>query len=162
VRPERYRIATAVAGATILLVVLLGIGPVSSERIVAGYVIALAGIALASLLRVLAAGGEFPPPSAFEHELTRRPEPSGRPPELVRIERELTLGMANAGHLHTRLIPLLRDAALARLGGRLTEERLGADAWELLRPDRPAPLDNTRPGVPLRRLRGVVDTLEQL
>ena len=39
---------------------------------------------------------------------------------------------------------------------------LGEDAWELLRPDRPEPRDRDAPGIPLRRLRTVVDTLEQL
>jgi hypothetical protein len=162
VRSERYRISTAVAGATAALIVVLGIHPLSTSRIVAGYVLVLAAIALASLLRQLAAGGDFPPASDLERELARTPEEPGRPPELVRVERELTLGMANAGHLHTRLIPLLRDAALARLGGRLSQDRVGTETWELLRPDRPAPADRTDPGISLRRLRAVVDELELL
>ena len=64
----------------------------------------------------------------------------------MRIEREITLGTSSAGHLHTRLLPLLREAAAARLGVDLelrpsARARLGDDAWELLRPDRPEPDD---------------------
>ena len=39
---------------------------------------------------------------------------------------------------------------------------LGDDAWELLRPDRPEPADHNDPGIPMRRLRAVIATLERL
>ena len=94
---------------------------------------------------------------AFEHALSRQPEQPTRPPELVRIEREITLGSTSAGHLHTRLLPLLREAAEARLGPRPTREQLGDEAWELLRPDRPEPGDRNAPGISLRRVRSIVD-----
>ena len=88
----------------------------------------------------------------FEHVLSRKaPEPT-RPSELVRIEREITLGTTSAGHLHTRLLPLLREAASARLGidFDLHPERaraaLGDESWELLRPDRPEPARPQRAG----------------
>jgi hypothetical protein len=86
----------------------------------------------------------------------------------VRIEREITLGTTSAGHLQTRLLPLLRSAAEARLGldFELQPERaraaLGDESWALLRPDRPAPVERNGPGLPLRRVREVVDSLEQL
>jgi hypothetical protein len=95
-----------------------------------------------------------------------------RPPELIRTEREITLGTASAGNLHRRLLPILRAAAAARLsaGHKIDLERrpdaaravLGEDAWELLRPDRPEPHDRDDPGVPMSRLRDVVSTLEKL
>jgi hypothetical protein len=151
-----------VGGATLVLVVMLGIRPVSFERIAAGYVLALAAIAIVSLVRQLGTRGEQQPPSLFEHALSRKPEEPTRPPELVRIEREITLGTTSAGHLHTRLLPLLREAANARLGPRLTCEQLGDDAWELLRPDRPEPVDRNAPSISLRRVRSIVTTLEQL
>jgi MoxR-like ATPase len=112
--------------------------------------------------RALAAGSDGPAHSPYERALTRKPEPPGRPSELVRVERELTLGTSSAGQLHNRLIPLLRDAAVARLGRDLSRERLGDEAWELLRPDRPEPEDRNAPGVSLRRVRSVVSTLERL
>ena len=113
-RSERSRVAMLVGGATLVLVVMLGIRPVSFERIAAGYVLALAAIAIVSLVRQLGTRGEQQPPSLFEHALARKPEQPTRPPELVRIEREITLGTTSAGHLHTRLLPLLREAANAR------------------------------------------------
>ena len=161
-RSERARVAILVAGVTLVLVVMLGVQPVSVDRILAGYVLVLAAIGLASVTRVLAAGARHDPPSPFEHALSQKPEEAPRPPELVRIEREITLGTTSAGHLHNRLIPLLRDAAVARLGTRATREELGEDAWELLRPDRPEPEDRNGPGVPLRRIRSIVTTLEEL
>ncbi len=160
-KSELQRVATLVGGTTLLLVVVLAVRPISLERILAGYVLALAAVALASLTRTL--GGEHQrPPSAFEHALSRRPERPARPPELVRIEREIRLGMTSAGHLHSRLLPLLRDAAAARLGGAVTRERVGDDAWDLLRPDRPEPEDRNAPGLPLRQVRSIVSTLERL
>ena len=86
----------------------------------------------------------------------------------MRIEREITFGTTSAGHLHTRLLPLLREAASARLGidFELHPERaraaLGDETWELLRPDRPEPADRNAAGLPLRRIRAVVDSLERL
>jgi hypothetical protein len=159
---EPTRIALLVTGTTALLGVVLALGPVSPARILAGYVLVLATIAIVELLRALAAGSDGASHSPYERALSRRLEPPGRPPELVRVERELTLGTSSAGHLHSRLIPLLRDAAVARLGRDLTRERLGDEAWELLRPDRPEPEDRNAPGMSLRRLRSVVSTLERL
>jgi hypothetical protein len=117
---------------------------------------------------LISAAAAEQPGSQFERLLTRAPEEQVRPPELVRVEREITLGTSSAGHVHLRLLPLLREVATAKLG--LDLERrpaqarglLGDDAWELLRPDRPAPVDRTAPGLPLRRIRELVDTLEAL
>jgi hypothetical protein len=161
-RSERARVGPLVAGATVLLGIVLGLRPVSTERILAGYVLLLAAIGLTSFIRVLGATAGNAPVSQFEYALSRQPEQATRPPELVRIERELTLGATSAGHLHQRLLPLLRDAAIARLGYGFTRERLGDDTWELLRPDRPEPEDRTAPGLPLRRVRAIVAQLELL
>jgi hypothetical protein len=172
VRRERIRIGTSVFFATAGFVVALGLQPISTQRIVAAYVLVLAGIALAALTRVTRSASERPAPSPFEEALRARPAQPMRPPELVRTERELTLGTTNAGHLHQRLLPLLRDCAAARLAARhgIDLERrpeaarlvLGEGAWELLRPDRPAPEDRNAPGVPLRHVASIIDTLERL
>jgi len=169
---ERLRIATSVFFATTGLVVALGLRPISTERILAAYVLVLAGIALAALTRLTRSASERPGPSQFEEALRARPLQPMRPPELVRTERELTLGTTNAGHLHLRLLPLLRACAAARLavGHGIDLERrpeaarlaLGEDTWELLRPDRPEPEDRNAPGVPLKRVGAVIDTLEGL
>jgi len=165
---ERRRIVIPIALATVALAVLLAVRPVPADRIAAGYVLALAAIGLAALTGSLSSVTSEQPASQFERMLTRPAEQPSRPPELVRIEREIMLGAASAGHLHMRLLPLLREVASAKLGVdlELRPERaktlLGDDAWKLLRPDRPAPEDRTGPGLPLRRLRALVDTLERL
>jgi hypothetical protein len=165
---ERRRVTTLVALTTVGLIVVLGLHPVSTERIAAGYVLALAAIGLGAVTRILGAESWHERGSQFEHVLSRKqPEPT-RPSDLVRIEREITFGTTSAGHLHTRLLPLLREAAAARLGidFDLRPERaraaLGEETWELLRPDRPEPADRSAPGLSLRRIRTVVDSLERL
>jgi hypothetical protein len=50
-RSERSRVAMLAGGTTLVLVVMLGVRPVSFERIMAGYVLALAAIAIVSLVR---------------------------------------------------------------------------------------------------------------
>lgn len=149
------------------LVIALGIRPVATSTILGAYLIALAALALELLTRLLAARSAAPGQSAFETALERRSVEVTRPPDVLRIERELTLGSASAGHLHMRLLPLLREIAVARLGFDLVRapERahalLGDDAWELLRPDRPAPSDRNAPGVSRRELERCIDALER-
>jgi hypothetical protein len=171
-RSERSRIATTFAVVTIALVVMLGIRPISVHEILAVYVLVLAAVALAALTRIARSSSDTPPQSAFDAALLVRSVDSSRPPELVRTEREITLGLSNAAHLYQRLLPILREAAAARLltGHNVDLDRrptaarnlLGDDAWELLRPDRPAPLDRNAPGISLRQLRDTVSTLEKL
>ena len=154
------RAAAPLSFATLGLAVTLAVRPVSAERILAGYVLALAAIALAELTRSLRASAHDAP-SPFVLALSQAPEPPTRPAELVRIEREITLGTTSAGHLHRRLLPVLRDAAVARLGADFTRTHLGDETWELLRPDRPEPPDRTAPGLSLRRVRAIVEQLER-
>jgi hypothetical protein len=164
---ERRRVGTLVGLATLGLVVAVGVRPISLERIVAGYVIAVTAIVLAALIRALSGAADMQSGSVFEHTLLRKPEPATRPPELVRIEREITLGTSSAGHLHSRLLPLLREAAAVRLNVELERRpdtvraALGDETWELLRPDLPEPEDRNAPGLPLRRVRTIIDALER-
>jgi hypothetical protein len=165
---ERRRVSSLLAIATLSLGIALAIRPLPLEQIVAAYVLVVAGIVLASLTRILAAESRHDQLSQFEYLISRRSDEPNRPAELVRVEREITLGSSNAGHLHTRLVPLLRECAVARAGVdfELHPERaqavLGDELWTLLRPDRPIPFDRNGPGIPLRKLRGVVDELERL
>ena len=78
---ERRRVSTLVALTTIGLIVALGVQPVSVERIVAAYVLALAAIALASLTRILDAESTHDHPSQFDHALARTTERPSRPTE---------------------------------------------------------------------------------
>lgn len=169
---ERRRIAGTLVSATALLGIGLAVRPLPLERMLSIYVIVLAAIALAALTRIARAPEELRQPSPLERALRPRTERPMRPPELVRTERELTLGMASAGHAHRRLLPLLREAAAARLATRHgvelarrpreAEALLGEDTWALLRPDCPEPADRNGPGVPLARVQAVVERLESL
>jgi hypothetical protein len=170
-RTERSRVLTAVAGLTVLLVVMLGIRPVSIQQILAAYVLVLAAVALAALTRIARSASETP---VSELDAALRPRVVGptRPSELTRTEREIMLGTSNAWNLHKRLLPILREAAAARLAAGhnvdltrrpdAARKLLGDEAWQLLRPDRPEPGDHDGPGLPMRELRSVVDTLEAL
>ena len=156
---------------TLALVIALGVRPVPVDRIFAAYAIAVAALGLLALTRT-AHEAAVRSPSIFEYWLMPRAEGNVRPPELIRIEREITLGAGTAAHLHRRLLPLLREAAGTRLSARhqIDFERrpeearrlLGEDAWDVLRPDRPEPIDRNGPGLSLRRIGGVVKTLERL
>jgi hypothetical protein len=167
-RRRRLPIAQVVL-VTIGLVVALGLRPVSTREIVAAYVLALTCIALLALAREAHVAHEWErSTSELERALAPREQVRERPSELMRVERDVTLSVANAGELHTRLLPKLRDVAAARLavdrGVSLTNARgiLGDAAWELLRPDRPAPDDRSAAGIPLERIAGLVDTIERL
>lgn len=169
---ELRRVTSAILTLTAILGILLAVHPLTTERLLSIYVLALAAVALAALTRVAQTVEERRRASAFDAALRRRGIRPMRPPELVRTERELTLGIANAGHLHRRLLPLLRDAAAARLAqkhGVELERRpetarglLGDEAWELLRPDRPEPADRNAPGLSFARVKALVDRLEAL
>jgi hypothetical protein len=163
---EKRRIVTGVAVATGGLLIALGLGPISNDRILSAYVLVLAAIGLAAATRVLRTGHELPPPSEFEHALRARVPIPVRPAELVRVERELTLGTANAGHMRTRLAPMLREIAAARgvdvvRRPEAARETLGAATFDLLRTDAP-PADQSDPGPSLQRIGAAVDTLERL
>jgi hypothetical protein len=171
VRPAR-KLTLLVALATVALVVLLALRPLSTSRAFAIWTLLVAGIALTALVR-LSRGGNGPRHARrFESALRGRPEPSSEPVEILRMERELVLGIADAAHAHRRLLPLLRAAAAARLASRhgieLEHRReaartlLGDEAWELLRPDRPPPADRHGPGMPRERLVAVIERLESL
>lgn len=153
---------------TVGLVIALGLHPVATNRILAAYVLALTALGVELMTRVLSSRSLSGQPSEFELALAREPHQPTRPTDLLRIERELSLGVASAGHLHARLLPLLREAAGARLGFDLhrsparAHAALGDDAWELLRPDRPAPEDRHGTGAPLRKVEHCIETLERL
>src|SRR5204863_7912748 len=108
----------------------------------------------------------------FEAALRDRPVTTPQPVELMRVERDLELGIAGAAHAHHRLLPLLRAAAIARLAthhGIELDRRpdaaravLGEEAWDLLRPDRPEPDDRFAPGVPRERVAALIELVESL
>jgi hypothetical protein len=150
-----------IAAITVGLVIALGIRPISVREILAGYVLALTALVLFALTRMARTEEEWErAPSELARALVPRQETRMRPAELVTVERDLTLGTANAGHFHARLRPLLWSIAAARVPA--PREALTPETWELLQPDRPAPEELHAPGVPLRRVHEIVDELERL
>jgi len=132
-------------------------------------VLALTAIALLALMRMARSDDEWArATSQLELALEPRRPTRMRPPELVRTERDLMLSESSAGELHTRLLPQLRDVAAARLAERHDLPLRDAhaivddDSWELLRPDRPAPSDRGAPGLPMRKIAHLIDTIERL
>lgn len=156
--------------ATAALVILLALRPLSTSRALAIWVVMVAALALLLLVEHSREGRGTR--SRFEAALRRPPAATSQPVELLRVERELELGIAGAGNAHRRLLPLLREAAAARLASRhgVELERrpdaaralLGDEVWELLRPDRPEPADRFGPGVPRERVAAVIERIEAL
>jgi hypothetical protein len=165
------RLTVPVLVATAVLVILLALPPLSTARALAIWIVFASGIALVLLVRHSPTGGEQRR-SRFEAALRGRRAATPIPVELLRMERELELGIAGAGSAHHRLLPLLRSAAAARLATRhgIELERrpdaaralLGEEVWELLRPDRPEPADRFDPGVPRHRVTAAIEQVESL
>ena len=163
-------LAVPVVVATVTLVVLLALRPLSTSRALGIWVVVVAALALLVLVRHSRSRAQHAP--RFEAALRGRPSAAAEPVELLRMERELELGIANAGSAHHRLLPLLRAAAAARLASRHGVELdrrpdaaralLGEEAWELLRPDRPEPADRFGRGVPRERVAAVIERVESL
>jgi hypothetical protein len=164
------RLTLPVVAATVTLVVLLALRPLSTSRALGIWVVVVATLAL--LLLVRHSRSQAPHASQFEAALRPREATASEPVELLRVERELELGIASAGSAHHRLLPLLRAAAAARLASRhgfelerrpdAARALLGEEAWELLRPDRPEPQDRFGRGVPRPTVTALIEKVESL
>jgi hypothetical protein len=135
------------------------------------YIIVVGGLALFQV--VLATREAYPRTarSALAEALDRAPPRPLRPPELERLERELTLASSTAFDLHYRLRPTLREIAGERLasqglrldgGGAAVEQALGEELWELVRPDREPPIRRFASGISPNAVNRVVERLEAL
>ena len=152
------------------LAVLLALRPLSTSRALAIWVVLVAAMALLLLVQESRDGRGRR--TRFEAALRRSRPATPVPLELLRMERDLELGIAGAAHAHHRLLPILREAAAARLASRhgvelerrpdAAQALLGDDVWELLRPDRPEPADRFDPGVPRERVAAAIERLESL
>jgi hypothetical protein len=170
-RSARIKLVLGVAVSTVGVAIVLGLGVFDPATVAAVYVLVVGAQVLLALTKLAQAAAD-PEPSLFAHALRRRRDEQLRPPELIRIERELVLGMESAGHLHARLLPLLREAAAARLAAKhnvdldrrpeAARALLGEEAWDLLRPDRAEPVDRRAHGIPQAKLRALLDVLEQM
>jgi hypothetical protein len=136
------------------------------------FVVVVVTGALASLVASLAAELKLRERSGFDRALQWRQPAPARVQQLARTEREVAIARTNAFDLHFRLRKTLREIASGLLATRRgisldaqperAAELLGADAWALLRPDRPAPVDRLGPGIDGATLDRVLTSLEQL
>jgi len=135
------------------------------------YFLGMGGVLLLALVR-MTREGQSTVPSDFDRaleELSRRhPVDSGE----LALVRDIKQSTISALHLHVRLRPVLREIAVHRLWMRFgvdldreqarARDLVGANAWELVRPDRPPPGDRLATGPALADLHVVVDELERL
>ena len=167
------RVAAQLGGvATVVFLIALAGAPVSTTLLVQAYLLVLGAIVLLAFVLTTTRLPDSVGASDFERALRRPQEEPRRPPELARLEREVVLACGSAFYLHFRLRRTLREIARHRLrdrrgldldrGGPGVEDALGAVGWELLRPDRPEPLDPGGRGLPLAELHGLVERLEKI
>jgi hypothetical protein len=163
-------------GAALRLLVLPSIALVAVAAFVPGRlplaarVYALVVCAVALGIGLLALRRAYPPAAPLRRGASASPLRRRPPPTLARIEDEVALGVAGAFDLHHRLVPRLRSIAAGLLTSRRrvsleaspeeARRALGDEAWELVRPDRPPPVDRQARGIPPEALGRVVDSLE--
>ena len=142
------------------------------DAMLEAYLLGIGAILLLGLVRTTSENGPATGTSTFDRavgEMSRRhPSDSGE----LSLVHDVQQSVAGAFHLHTRLRPVLREIAAHRLSMRFgvdlerDHERarglIAADAWELVRPERPPPSDRLAPGPPASQLKRVVDELERI
>jgi hypothetical protein len=101
----------------------------------------------------------------------RRPATTETVRGLEELQHAVEFSLSTAFDFHFRLRPHLVRIAHHRLAARgihledqpeRAREVLGEEAWELLRPDRPAPQQRNSPGPELPRLRRLVERLDAI
>jgi hypothetical protein len=171
-RRPGLRIAEAVLLPSTALAVTLVLAPGRAELAIHVYVLVLLAAGLALTVAAISSAHASGSPSGFDLALRRRRARTERLPELARLEREAALAQSSAFDLHYRLRPVLREIAAGLLawghGVDLDRDReraselLGAETWQLVRPDRPPPHDRLGPGIDADALHRVVASLESL
>jgi len=167
---KRFVVGWAVFAALATVVLLLAryFAPGRFELELDIYILAVGGLAVLELVVATRSAYPLEGRSALAAALDREREEVRRPPEVERLERELTLASATAFDLHARLRPTLREIAAMRLavrGQRLDDDGeavLDEELWELVRPDRQPPAQRHSPGLSPAELRRVVERLEAL
>jgi hypothetical protein len=134
------------------------------------YALMLCGLTLALALAALRRA--YPLSTPLRPRAQGTAQAGRRPPSLMRLEREVALGVAGAFDFHYQLRPRLRALAgellAVRCGVSLDDQpesarRLLGDAtWKLLEDDRPRPEDRRARGLPPDALRQVVESLERI
>jgi hypothetical protein len=135
------------------------------------YLLYLGGITLLALVRMTRVAQPGSAASPFERALRANRGRAQRPPELVRLERQLALAATTVFDVHYRLRPVVREIASQRLWAKhavdlenepkRAESLLPAKTWELVRPDRPPPTDRFARGPGFPGIEAVVIELER-
>lgn len=172
-RPIRLPVGLAALGGGAVVAVAL-VEPGHTTLALDAYFVYLGALVLFTLTRLTRelATGESEFDAALRAQRQRPARETTAVSELARLEREVTLARVAAFDLHYRLRPTLREVAAHKLRSRHGVELdgepdrarplVGDLSWELLRADRPPPLDRHGPGLELAELRELVDTLERL
>src|SRR5712691_1278308 len=136
------------------------------------YLLGIGGVLLLALVRTTREGGLPTGPSDFDRAFAEMRRPRASDSGELMLVHDVEQSVASAFHLHVRLRPILREIAAHRLWRRFgvdleTEDErarglIGAEAWELVRPERPPPNDGLAPGPPPSDLRIVVEELERI
>ncbi len=127
--------------------------------------VVLTGIGLAVCVALL--------PTAPTWRRPPRPAPaSGRPGQLVALERLVVTAGTSAMQVHAYLRPRLIEIAAYRLAARgqtldrmpdaVGRELLGDRLWDIVRPGRPFPQDRNAPGIRPPELAAMLAVLERL
>jgi hypothetical protein len=155
---------------TLALAVVVALVPSRAELVLHLWLLVLLGsVTLAGLA---ALRGAYPHGrSPFDRRRAREAAPD-RFPSLERMEREVALAGSTAHDVHFRLRPTVRALSTELLAAsrglrlddasRQTQELLGSEVWELVRPDREPPADPRGPGLDREVLERIVARLERL
>lgn len=154
----------AVAAAGLGVAVL--VSPGAPGRTAGIYLFVVAALVLAAV--VLGVARALP---QVEPVPPRQPPRSQGVGQLESVARALDLAETSSFDLHNTLRPIVREIAAARLARHgVSLERqperaralLGAQAWDLVRPDREAPARGSGRGCSRDELRAIVDSLEAI
>ena len=155
---------------TLALGVVVGILPGRAGLAIRVYALIVCAVVLRFTVQALRRA--YPPAQPLRRTSARARSGRRRPTSLHRFENEAVLGVAGSFDLHHRLRPRVRNLAEGLLEFRrrtsLDDEpeaarsALGDTTWELVRRDRPPPVDRLAPGLPISELRVVVQSLESL
>ena len=143
------------------------------DALLEAYLLGIGAVLLLALVRTTsergpAIGGAGDFERAVDDMSRRYPSDSGE----LTLVHDVQQSVASTFHLHTRLRPILREIAAHRLSMRFgvsldreperARELIGAEGWELVRPERPPPSDRLAQGPPTSQLSKVVEEPERI
>jgi hypothetical protein len=155
-------------GAGIALIFTSGV----RARVVDVYLLVLTGVIMLALFRMARALRARHAESLFDRAVAAMRAPAPEETSPLSTERDVELSRIEAVHFHVRARPLLREIAAHRLRTKYgveldreperARELLAADVWEVVRPERPFPVDRLAPGPSYAEQRKLLDGLERL